>query len=237
MSRILFVLTSHAALGSTGRATGVWLEELATPYYALRDAGHDITLASIAGGPVPIDPGSDKAGERPASAERFLNDAAAMQALRSTPRIDALRWQDFDAIFLPGGHGTMWDLPQSAALARTLGEAFDAGRVVAAVCHGPAGLVNARRADGTPFVAGRQVASFTDAEEAAVGLTDVVPFLLGSRLAALGAKLSTAPNFQAHAVRDGHLVTGQNPASSRAVAQLVIQALGEARAKHEAVAG
>jgi putative intracellular protease/amidase len=236
MSRILFVLTSHATLGNSGRATGVWLEELATPYYALRDAGHDITLASIAGGAVPVDPGSNKAGERPASAERFLADEAASKALANTPRIDTLRWRDFEAVFLPGGHGTMWDLPGSAALARLLGDAFDAGRVVAAVCHGPAGLVNARRADGTPIVAGKQVASFTDAEEAAVGLTDVVPFLLGSRLASLGATLSTAPNFQAHAVRDGTLVTGQNPASSEAVARLVMQALADTHAPQTAPA-
>ncbi len=226
MSRILFVLTSHRILGETGKPTGVWLEELAAPYWLLRDRGHSVTLASIAGGEVPIDPGSlGTDADRPAAVTRFLGDAQAMAAVRATAAVGTFAVADFDALFLPGGHGTMWDLPGSAELAALVGQAFDAGRVIAAVCHGPAGLVAARRADGKPVVSGLRLTSFTDEEEAAVGLTDVVPFALETRLRALGASFAGAPKFTAHAVRDGRLITGQNPASSEAVAEAIDQAL------------
>ncbi len=223
MTRILIVLTSHAALGDTGRKTGFFWEELCVPYAAFRQAGCTVDLASIAGGMPPADPTS-VATEAPEVAA-FLADPGAMAALADTMPVAAVQFADYDAVFLPGGHGTMWDLPGSEPLAALIGRMFDAGRVVAAVCHGPAGLVNARRADGQPIVAGLRVSGFTDAEEAASGLTDVVPFLLESRLRGLGAVFKAGPDFAAQAVRDGNLVTGQNPASSALVAELTLEAL------------
>ena len=228
MAEVLFVVTSHAQLGATGKATGLWLEELAAPWYAVQDAGHLPTLASPQGGRVPVDPGSDQPGQaRPTSVERFLNDPEAMYMLDNARPLADMRWQEFEAFFLPGGHGVMWDLPDDTRLAQMLGAAADDGRIIAAVCHGPAGLVNVRRLDGAPLVAGRRVACFTDSEEAAVGLTDTVPFLLASKLASLGAVLSAGPDFQPHAVRDANLITGQNPASSEAAARLLVTALAE----------
>ncbi|MGE5477264.1 MAG: type 1 glutamine amidotransferase domain-containing protein [Bacteroidales bacterium] len=225
--RALFILTSHDRLGDTGRSTGFYYEELATPYWALADAGVAVDIASIAGGTAPHDPGSLGApGTRPASVERFVGDSAAMHKVRSTLAVEEVRAEDYDAIFLPGGHGTMWDLPTSTALAALLGRAFDLGKVIGAVCHGPAGLVGAKRADGKPIVADLRVNAFTDAEERAVGLTQVVPFLLESRLRQLGARFECGGNFQCHAVRDGQLVTGQNPMSSAAVAAEMLAALG-----------
>jgi len=227
MAEVLFVVTSHAQLGSTGKATGLWLEELMAPWYAVQDAGHLPTLASPLGGRTPVDPGSQKPGAHSTSVERFLNDPEAMYFLDNARPLRDIRWQEYEAIFLPGGHGVMWDLPDNEQLAQMLGAAFDDRRLIAAVCHGPAGLVNARGRDGRPIVAGRRVACFTDSEENAVGLADAVPFLLASKLAGLGAELSTAPDFQPHAVRDGNLITGQNPASSEPAAQLLVTALAE----------
>lgn len=230
MKKVLFVLTSHARLGDTGRQTGVYLEELAVPYWYLLDGGHEVRVASIAGGEVPIDPGSREPSQRSPAVERFLGDEKAMAALRDTPAVDTCSIDDFDAVYLPGGHGTMWDLPSSAGLARLVGSAFDAGRVVAAVCHGPAGLVSAVLADGRPLVAGRRVAGFTDEEEAAVGLADIVPFHLERRLRELGAEVVVAPKFTSNVVRDGRLVTGQNPQSSEALAAQILAALEEQQA-------
>lgn len=226
MPKILIVTTSHDRLGDTGQPTGLWLEELATPYYTLADAGAALTLASIKGGAIPIDPKSrEPDGGVPASVERFLADPKAVAAARATPAIAQINAAEYDAIFLPGGHGTMWDLPESGALARAVGSAFDAGRIIAAVCHGPAGLISAKGAGGHPIVEGKRISSFTDSEEKAVGLAEVVPFLLEARLRLLGARFQTAPDFQPFAVRDGNLITGQNPASSEKVAELVLEAL------------
>ena len=228
MPKILIVTTSHDKLGETGQPTGLWLEELATPYYVLADSGAELTLASIKGGAVPIDPKSrEPEGGVPASVERFLGDPKAVAAAKTTLAIGEVNAGDYDAIFLPGGHGTMWDLPGSGALARAVGAALDAGRIVAAVCHGPAGLVSAKTGEGRPVVEGKRVSSFTDSEEKAVGLTKVVPFLLETRLRMLGAQVEKAPDFQAFAVRDDNLITGQNPASSELVAGLVLEALKE----------
>lgn len=225
--KILIVATSAAKM-TDGEQTGVWLEELTTPFYAFADAGADVTLASIKGGAIPIDQRSiAPEGENDASVERYLKDASALTAVAESVPISELSGsaETYDAIFLPGGHGTMFDYPQSAEL-KTLIEAFDrAGKIVSAVCHGPAGLISATKSDGTPLVQGRTVAAFTDSEEHAVGLQDAVPFLLETRLRELGAAVSSAPDFQAHAVRDGALVTGQNPASAKNTAQLVMQAL------------
>lgn len=229
MPSMLIVLTSHATLGDTGRPTGFHWEELATPYWIFRDAGFEVELASIAGGPVPHDPSSLKAeveANKP-SVVRFVQDATAMAALRDARAVSEAEAARYDGVFLPGGHGTMWDLPNNAALASLIGRLFDDGRAVSAVCHGPAGLVGAKRADGQPIVQGRRVNSFTDAEEAAINLTAVMPFLLESRLRELGAIFEGGPNFQPYAVRDGNLVTGQNPASAEAVARQVVDVVRE----------
>lgn len=228
-AKILMISTSAATMDN-GEPTGVWLEELTTPYYAFCDAGAEVTLASIFGGAIPVDQRSvAPEGENDASVERSLKDEALQAQMASSPRFDSFDAADFDAVFLPGGHGTMFDYPESAALAALI-ETFDrAGKVVAAVCHGPAGLVRARKPDGTAFVGGRRIAAFTDSEECAVGLQDAVPFLLETRLKELGANHEAAPDFEPFALRDGTLVTGQNPASARATATLVMEALAEAR--------
>lgn len=224
--RILMVTTSADRMSPGGEPTGVWLEELTAPYYAFRDAGAQVTLASIEGGAVPVDARSvAAAGKNDPTVERYLQDADLKALVAATPRFTDLDPDAFDALFLPGGHGTMFDYPESAELARLV-ERFDrAGKVVAAVCHGPAGLVGAKKADGSPFVAGRRLAAFTNSEERAVGLDQAVPFLLETRLRELGALHDGAADFKAHAVRDGRLVTGQNPASAVPAAQLVLEAL------------
>jgi putative intracellular protease/amidase len=229
MARILIVITSHTQLGETGRPTGFHFEELATPYFAFRDAGHAVVVSSIKGGPGAHDPGSFRADpvDRPPSVQRFAIDPEAMKALSATRAIDAIDPAEYDAVFLPGGHGTMWDFPGSAALAHVVGRIADQGGVIGAVCHGPAGLVNARRADGSPVVAGLKVNAFTNAEEDAIGLTDAMPFLLETRLKELGGLFEAAPNFTPKAVRDGGLVTGQNPMSASGVAALMLDALAE----------
>jgi putative intracellular protease/amidase len=231
MAKVLIILTSHTQLGDTGRATGFYFDEMAAPYYALVDAGHQVEIASIKGGPAAHDPGSVNAdpAKRPAAVRRFLADPAAMGKLSATLAVDAANAADYDAVFLPGGHGTMYDFPLSEALGKLVGSIADQGGVIGAVCHGPAGLVNARRADGKPLVAGLKVNAFTDAEEAAVNLTDAMPFLLETRLRELGGFFEGAPNFTAKAVRDGQLITGQNPMSAEPVAALLVEALGERR--------
>ena len=228
--KILIILTSQATMGVGGAPTGVWLEELSTPYYAFVDAGMDVEIASIAGGKIPVDPHSlQTAGKNPASVERFLKDPKAMQQFEHSRKIEAIDVSPYAAVFLPGGHGTMWDMPDNATLARLVGHAWTQGKVVAAVCHGPAGLVGVKDSAGVPIVAGRRVSAFTDAEEKAAGFADKVPFALESRLRTLGAKFESGPNFQVYAVRDGKLVTGQNPASSAEVARLTLEVLRESK--------
>jgi putative intracellular protease/amidase len=224
--KVLIVVTSHDRLGSTGEQTGFWLEELASPYYVFRDAGVAVDIASPKGGRAPYDPRSlDREGSRPASVERFLADPEASGKVEASLALDSVDGAAYDAVFVAGGHGTMWDLPDSAALARLLGAVHDRGATVAAVCHGPAGLVGARAKDGKPIVAGKKVTGFTNAEEEAVKLTQVVPFLLESKLRELGATFVGGDMWKPHAVRDGNLVTGQNPASSERVAKLVLEAI------------
>ena len=229
--RILMVSTSAATMDDGKEKTGVWLEELTSPYYAFTDAGATVEVASIDGGAIPVDPRSLQAdGENEASVERYLKDDALKERLERTPRFTDLDPSGFDALFLPGGHGTMFDYPRSEALASLIERMDRDDKVIAAVCHGPAGLVNARKADGSPFVAGRQIAAFTDSEERAVGLDEAVPFLLETRLKELGARHDAGPDFQPHAVRDGRLVTGQNPASAAPAADLVLTVLKEVTA-------
>ena len=226
-SRILVILTSNARMGVHDRPTGVWAEELATPYYLLADAGVQLTLASPAGGPVPLDPGSlHAAGQNEPSVERLLADAPLREQLAHSAKVSELDASQFDAVFFPGGHGTMWDLPQDGGVTRAVETAWAAGKWVASVCHGAAGLVSARRPDGQSVVQGMRVNSFTDAEEHAVGLGEIVPFLLESRLRTLGARFESAAAWQPFVVQDGPFITGQNPQSSTLVAQQLLRALG-----------
>ncbi len=230
--RALIILTSHDEKGDTGQPTGFYWEELATPYWQLRDAGYEIDIASVKGGKPPADPGSAGEEGRPDSVQRFMDDGSAMGSLSNSIKADDLKAEGYHAVFLPGGHGTMWDMAQSDAVAKAVAAAYENGAVVGAVCHGPAGLLGARLSDGSPLVSGKRVNGFTDAEEEAAGLTDVVPYLLESKLRELGGAFEgNAENFQPHAVRDGRLVTGQNPRSSERVGTLMLEALVEEAAK------
>jgi putative intracellular protease/amidase len=223
MTKILLIATAHARLGSTGEPTGLWFEELTTPYYAFIDAGAAVDIATLPGGKVPIDPRS--LTDKPPSVERFQADAEAMRKIERAKRLATLNIADYDAVFLPGGHGTMFDLPESLVLAAALSDAWAQGKVVSAVCHGPAGLLHVKDAQGRPLLAGRIVSAFTNSEETAVGLTRSVPFLLETAIRDLGARYESGPDFQPFARRDGKLVTGQNPASSAQVAALVLEAI------------
>lgn len=218
MSRILFVLTSHDHMAS-GDPTGLWLEEFAVPYQKLKAAGHEVTVASVAGGKVPVDPNS----EPDADQRRTWQDAIA--ELADTAVFTDFSANEFDAVYLPGGHGTMFDMPDNDALHRLLLDFDRQGKIVSAVCHAPAVFCGLMREDGTPFVRGRRVAAFTDSEEDAVGGREKIPFLLETRLRELGAEHVPAEDWQAHAVRDGRLITGQNPQSSATVADRLIEAL------------
>ncbi|MGW4161487.1 type 1 glutamine amidotransferase domain-containing protein [Streptomyces sp. NPDC004788] len=219
--KVLFALTSHDRLGDTGRTTGFYVPEVAHPAEVFRKAGYEIAYVSVRGGSAP----QDGVNRDDAVVAAFLDDPAVGEALAATPTPQELNAEDYDVVFYAGGHGTMWDFPDSAELAALAAGVYERGGVVAAVCHGPAGLVNLKLSDGSYLVEGKQVSSFTDEEEAAVGLTDVVPFLLQSRLEERGAKFTKAPNFTEHAVADGRLVTGQNPASAARVARLAVAAL------------
>jgi putative intracellular protease/amidase len=230
-THILIVTTSHNLMDS-GDLTGVWAEELATPCYLFRDAGAKVTIASVRGGPVPFDPRSISGSEPQSdSVQRMLRDRMLMDALLATPAVGSLDSLLFDAIFLPGGHGTMWDLPHSGALAACIADLDSRGQPVAAVCHGPAGLLGVTRRNGDALVSGRRVTGFTNSEERRVGLAKIVPFLLQDRLVEQGGQFEAAEDFQPHALRDGNLITGQNPASSLLTAQLLLRALHERHVK------
>ncbi|MEO1035561.1 MAG: type 1 glutamine amidotransferase domain-containing protein [Pseudomonadota bacterium] len=228
MSRVAIVLTSHDEIGANGESTGVWIEELATPYYRLLDAGHRIQLYSPVGGAVSISPQSliPPAGTSPA-VTRWQNDPRAIEALATTAPLSALDVAAIDALLVPGGHGALWDLVDAPALTRAVEALLADGRVVAAICHGPAALVRARRSDGRPWVTDRTVATFTNEEEHAAGLSDAIPLALETAFEELGATVQKAPPFKACAVRDGNLITGQNPASAERFAELLLAALAE----------
>ena len=225
MAKVLMILTSHDRLGNTGKPTGFWLEEFAAPYYVLRDASVDITLASPKGGQPPIDPKSDEPGAQTPAMKRFRGDPEAQRALANTVKLSSVSADDYDAVFFPGGHGPLWDLAEDRDALALIERLYAAGRPVAAVCHGPAVLRRAKGADGAPLVKGKSVTGFSNTEEAAVGLTDVVPFLIEDALKANGGKYSRAEDWASHAVVDGNLITGQNPASSEATARALLEAL------------
>lgn len=223
--RILMVLTSHDRLGETGEPTGFWLEEFATPYYVFRDAGAEVTLASPRGGQPPLDPKSEAPEHQTDATRRFREDADAQAALANTRMLSGVSADDFDAVFYPGGHGPLWDLSEDPDSIGLIESMIASGRHVAAVCHAPAVLRHARAGDGAPLLQGREVTGFSNSEEAAVQLTGVVPYLLEDELAARGGHYTRADDWQPHAVIDGQLITGQNPASSAAVAEALLEAL------------
>ena len=223
--KILIVLTSHDKLGDTGDKTGFWLEEFTAPYYVFKDAGAEITLASPLGGQPPLDPKSDAPDFQTDSTRRFKLDPAAQAVLLKTFKIVDVSAADFDAVFYPGGHGPLWDLAEDAASIALIEAMLEAGKPVAAVCHAPGVLRHPKAPDGTPVVKGKAVTGFTNTEEAAVGLTGVVPFLVEDMLKQNGASYSKMEDWQPHVVTDGLLITGQNPASSEPVAKALLEKL------------
>lgn len=225
MMKILMVLTSHDRLGDTGKQTGFWLEEFAAPYYVFIDAGADVTLASPKGGQPPLDPKSDEPDAQTDATRRFATDTEGQMALADTVPLGEVDPYHFDAVFYPGGHGPLWDLAEDND-SKTLIEAFyAANKPVTAVCHAPGVLKNVKAPDGSPVVKGKKVTGFSNSEEEAVGLSQVVPFLVEDMLKDNGGQYSKAADWQSHVVEDGHLITGQNPASSEAVAEALIKRL------------
>ena len=224
--RILVVLTSHDQLGNTGRKTGFWLEELAAPYYVLKDAGHELVLASPKGGQPPLDPKSNEPDFQTDLTRRFEADTAAKQALANTARLADVAKDQFDAVFYPGGHGPMWDLAEDRDSIGLIERTIAAGKPVALVCHAPGVLRHVKSPDGRPMVEGKSVTGFTNSEEEAVGLTKVVPFLVEDELKAKGANFSKAGDWEPYVREDGLLLTGQNPASSGPTAKALLARLG-----------
>ncbi|GAA2683347.1 MULTISPECIES: type 1 glutamine amidotransferase domain-containing protein [Actinosynnema] len=222
---ILIVLTSHDRLGDTGKPTGFWLEELAAPYYRFKDAGARLTLASPKGGQPPLDPKSNEPDSQTDDTRRFEADPEATAALASTVELGAVDPADYDAVFYPGGHGPLWDLAEDADSLRVIQDTHRAGKPLALVCHAPGVLRHAVDADGKPLVEGKRVTGFTNTEEDGVGLTDVVPFLVEDVLKANGGDYSKGPDWAPYVVREGLLVTGQNPASSAPAADALLDLL------------
>ena len=222
---ILMVLTSHDALGDTGKKTGFWLEEFAAPYYVLSDAGAAITLASPKGGQPPLDPTSDAPDAQTDDTRRFKGDAVAREALAETIKLSDVDLAGFDAVFYPGGHGPLWDLAEDPDSIHLIENFAQAGKPIAAVCHAPAIFRHTKSTNGKPLVSGRNVTGFTNTEEAAAGLTAVVPFLVEDMLVSNGGVYSKGADWASHVVVDGKLVTGQNPASSKEAALALVKLL------------
>lgn len=225
--KVLIVLTSHDRLGDTNAKTGFWLEEFASPYYHFKDAGAQITLASPNGGQPPADPKSYQADFQTDATRRFEADPEAQKALANTTKLSDIRTDDFDAVFYPGGHGPLWDLHNNTDSISLIEGFVASGKPVAAVCHAPAVLLKASDQNGTPLLKGRKVTGFSNSEEAAVGLTEVVPYLLENQLAETGGIYQRTEDWNSLAVVDGLIITGQNPASSEAVAEALLKAINQ----------
>ena len=223
--KVLIVLTSHDQLGDTGLKTGFWLEELAAPYYRFQEAGAEIVLASPKGGQPPLDPKSNEPDSRTEQTRRFEADAEAVAALATTAVLSTVDIDDFDTVFYPGGHGPLWDLAEDQDSINLIQDTLRAGKPLALVCHAPGVLRHATNADGTPLVQGKKVTGFANSEEAGVNLTDVVPFLVEDELTAKGGHYSKGPDWAPYVLRDGLLITGQNPASSAPAADTLVEFL------------
>ncbi|MEJ6980121.1 type 1 glutamine amidotransferase domain-containing protein [Pedobacter sp. P351] len=222
---ILIVLTSHSELGNTGKKTGFWIEEFAAPYYTLKDAGAEITLASPKGGQPPIDPKSAEPESQTDATRRFDADESLKQLLANTKQLSEINSDDFDAVFFPGGHGPLWDLSNDPISIKLIQEFLAAGKPVAAVCHAPAVLLNVKSRDGEALVNGKNVTGFTNTEEEAVQLSRIVPFLLEDELKNKGGNYSKKEDWASYVVTDGLLITGQNPASSEKAAKELLSLL------------
>lgn len=223
--KVLIVLTSHSELGNTGHKTGFWIEEFAAPYYVLHDAGVEVTLASPKGGQPPIDPKSDAPENQTEATKRFKQDKELQQLLANTKKLSDVTADEFDAVFFPGGHGPLWDLTTDKDSIKLIENFWANKKPVAAVCHAPAALLNARDTNGEPLVKGKNVTGFTNTEEEAVQLTKVVPFLLEDELKNKGGNYSKKGDWQSYSITDGLLITGQNPASSEEVAHKLLELL------------
>jgi len=223
--KLLIVLTSHSDLGDTGKKTGFWIEEFAAPYYVLADSGADISIASPLGGQPPVDPKSEAPDAQTQATKRFYTDLDAIDKVANSIKLSDVEYSDYDAVFYPGGHGPLWDLITDKDSIQLIEDFYDAGKPVAFVCHAPAALVNVKAENGEPLVKGKKLTSFSDTEELAVGLDKEVPFLLEAELIKLGAEYSKGADWASYVQQDGLLITGQNPASSEAVATLLLKTL------------
>ncbi|MGM0542149.1 MAG: type 1 glutamine amidotransferase domain-containing protein [Pseudomonadota bacterium] len=223
--KILMVLTSHADLGNTGEKTGFWIEEFATPYYAFKDAGLEVVLASPAGGQPPIDPKSEAEGFQTPATVRYYADSETQKVVANTLVLTQVNIEEFDAVFYPGGHGPLWDLTDNNDSIQLIEQFLAANKPVAAVCHAPAALLNVKDSSGEYAIKGKAISGFTNGEEAAVQLTDIVPFLLEDELIKRGADYQKVDDWHAFAVQDGLIITGQNPQSSELVAQKLLSQL------------
>lgn len=222
--KVLMVLTSHSELGDTGKKTGFWVEEFAAPYYVLADAGVDITIASPKGGQPPIDPSSTTKDAETDATRRFDQDKELQEKLAHSKKLEEVDADDFDAVFYPGGHGPLWDLANDLKSIALIEKFNDQNKPLAFVCHAPAALANVED-NKEPLVRGKNVTGFTNSEEEAVGLTDVVPFLIQDKMNQLGANYSKADDWNSYVLVDGNLITGQNPASSEKAAQELLKML------------
>lgn len=227
--KILIVLTSHSELGNTGEKTGFWVEEFATPYYVLADADAEITIASPKGGQPQVDPKSELADAQTPSTERFYKDSELINKVAYSLKLSDVKHDDFDAVFYPGGHGPLWDLATDTNSIKLIEEFYNHQKPIAFVCHAPAALVNTKSKNGESLIKGKELTSFSNTEEEVVQLTNIVPFLLEDELKKHGAIYSKGSDWTSYVKQDGLLITGQNPASSKAVAELLLKMLKEAK--------
>ncbi|MGA9590426.1 MAG: type 1 glutamine amidotransferase domain-containing protein [Salegentibacter sp.] len=223
--KVLFVLTSHDQLGDTGEKTGFWIEEFAAPYYNLLDKGVEVTVATPKGGKAPIDPNSDTEDAQTEDTKRYKKDEAAQKVINNTKKLSEVKAEDFDAVFYPGGHGPLWDLSKDKTSIALIEKFNEQKKPIAFVCHAPAALKEVKDSEGQPLVKGKKVTGFTNTEEEAVQLTEVVPFLVEDMLKENGGIYSKADNWDVHVLKDGNLITGQNPASSKKVAEKLYESL------------
>lgn len=223
--KVLMVLTSHSDLGNTGEKTGFWVEEFTAPYYALSDAGVEITIASPKGGQPPIDPKSQVESAQTESTRRFAGDTTLQKKLANTHKLSEIVADPYDGLFYPGGHGPMWDLSGDTDSIALIQAFNDVEKPIAFVCHAPAALVNAQQKNGDPIVMGKEVTSFSNNEEASVKLTNIVPFSLEDSLVKLGGIYTKTTSWEPYVKQDGNLITGQNPASSEQTAKTLLAAM------------
>lgn len=227
MKKVLVVLPSHDQLGNTGQKTGFWLEEFTDPYYKFIDSGYEVTIASPRGGKPPVDPKSTQKENQSESTQRFEKDKSAQAKLENTFVLSQVSASDYDTLFLPGGHGPMWDLSSDENMKKIVEDFYSDKKIVSAVCHGPAGLLQATDRNENSILKGKKITGFTNNEESAVGLTKAVPFSLENRMKELGGKFEKGQDFKPFVISDGQLITGQNPKSALPAAEKVIEILGK----------